>query len=82
MLNLRVRPPTTPSVQPGQVLQRQVGIALLSDSHYLTGDTLTNLMLDPGGLSADSLRLGSEGLGVLISVVLLAEIRSLVQVAR
>jgi hypothetical protein len=80
MLDLRVRPTTSLSVQPGQVLQRNMSIIPVSHRDNLAGDAPTDLMLDPGRLGTDTLRLGPENLSVLISTVLLTEIRSLVQV--
>jgi hypothetical protein len=76
-LNLRMRPSNTLSVKPGQVLQGDMSVVPICDLYYLAGNTLANLVLDSGRLSTDSLSLGSEDLGVLVSVVLLAEIRSL-----
>ena len=46
-----------------------MSVVLVSDLYYLAGDVLTNLVLEPGRLSTDSLRLGPENLGVLVSVV-------------
>jgi len=57
-----------------------MGVVLISDRDDLAGDAPTDLMLDPGRLGTDTLRLGPENLSVLISTVLLTEIRSLVQV--
>ena len=76
-LNLSVRPSTSLRVKPGQVLQGDMSVVPICDLYYLAGNTLANLVLDSGRLSTDSLSLGSEDLGVLVSVVLLAEIRSL-----
>lgn len=73
-----MRPSTTLGVQPGQVLHYYMGVVSISDGDDLAGDALTDLVLDPGGLSADALSLSPENLGVLPSVVLLAEIRSVV----
>ena len=81
-LNLRVRPTPTLGVQPGQVLNCYVRIVLLSNTHYLTGDALTDLMLDSSGFGTNALRFSSEDLSVIVSVVPLTEIRSLVQVTR
>jgi hypothetical protein len=81
VLYLGVRPATALGVQPGQVLQRNMSIILVSHRDDLTGDALANLMLDTSGLGTDALRLSPENQSVLISTVLLAEIRSLVQMS-
>ena len=54
-----------------------MSVILICDLHYLAGDALAYLVLDSSRLGADSLRLGSESLGVLVSIVLITEIRSL-----
>ena len=82
VLNLRVRPAPALRVQPGQVLHCYVCVILISNLYCLAGDALANLVLDPRGLSTDTLRLSPENLSVLISTVLLAKIRSLIQMGR
>ena len=42
-----------------------MGVVSISDGDDLAGDALTDLVLDPGGLSADALSLSPENLGVL-----------------
>jgi len=59
-----------------------MGVVLISDRDDLAGDALADLTFDPGGLSTDTLRLSPENLSVMISTVLLAKIRSLIQMGR